>query len=139
MRYWDSSALVALLVQEKRSPEVIAAMDEDPFVLTSTYTAIEIASALWRRRHTGELTPEEHLTVDRLLADLSQTWLELPVSQQVINAAIRVLAPHRLRAGDALQLGTAVEAARSQRDLTFVTLDDDLASAARTEGFPVLP
>ena len=139
MRYWDSSALVPLVVEEPGSAAVVATLDEDPFVLTSTYATIEIASALWRRRHNGEMTFEEHLTADRILADLSQTWIELPVSHQVIRGSVEVLSRHRLRSGDALQLATAIESARSHEDITFVTLDEDLASAAQSEGFPTLP
>jgi predicted nucleic acid-binding protein len=139
MRYWDSSALVPLLVEEPRSAAVIAALDDDPFVLTSVYATIEIASALWRRRHDGEMSLEEHQIVDRILADLSQTWIELPVSQQIIHGSVKVLSRHRLRSGDALQLATAIESARSHEDITFVTLDEDLAAAAQSEGFPTLP
>jgi len=139
MRYWDSSALVPLLVEEPRSADVIASLDEDPFVLTSVYATIEIASALWRRRHDGEMTLDEHQAVDRILADLSQTWIELPVSQQVIHSSVKLLSRHRLRSGDALQLATAIESARSHEDITFVTLDEDLKASAHAEGFPVLP
>jgi predicted nucleic acid-binding protein len=45
-----------------------------------------------------------------------------------------------LRAGDALQLASAVTAcggAASQ--LEFVTTDEELITAARAEGFPLLP
>jgi uncharacterized protein len=137
MRYWDSSALIPLLVQEERSPKVLAAFDDDPYVITSEYAFVEIASALWRRRHDGELTLDEHRAVDRLLADLSQTWVEMVVSKNVINTAVSVLARHRLRSGDALQLATAITSAN--RSIPFVTLDEDLAEAAQSEGFPTLP
>lgn len=137
MRYWDSSALIPLLLEEPGSAPVMAALDDDPFVLTSAYASVEIASALWRRRHDGQLTLDAHQAADRLLADLAQTWVEVPVSQRVINTAISVLSRHRLRSGDALQLATAIVSAEG--DVAFVTLDEDLKAAARAEGFPVLP
>jgi hypothetical protein len=74
-----------------------------------------------------------------LLADLAQTWTELPVSQLVINTAVSVLSRHRLRSGDALQLATAIVSAESHREIAFVALDVPLKAAARAEGFPVLP
>ena len=116
----------------------MAALDDDPFVLTSAYAAVEIASALWRRRHDGQLTFEAHQAADRLLADLAQTWVEQAVSRAVINAAVSLLSRHRLRSGDALQLATAIVSG-SPNELPFVTLDEDLAAAARAEGFSVLP
>lgn len=67
------------------------------------------------------------------------TWTELAASQDAIDSAIGVMSRHPLRAGDALQLGTALLAAPSPRMLRFVTLDKDLNAAARAEGFPVLP
>jgi len=75
----------------------MAALEEDEFVLTSAYTSVEIASALWRRRHDGELSLDAHQAADRLLADLSQTWVELPVSQRVIDMTVSVLSRRRLR------------------------------------------
>ena len=137
MRYWDSSALIPLLLEEPGSTGMMAALEDDPFVLTSAYATVEITSALWRRRHDGQMTLEVHQSADRVLADLAQTWVELKVSQTIINLAVDVLSRHRLRAGDALQLATAIDSAHA--NLTFVTLDEDLAAAARAEGFPVLP
>ena len=47
---------------------------------------------------------------------------------------------HRLRAMDALQLAAALVACGNDpTTLPFVTLDRDLITAARAEGFTVLP
>jgi predicted nucleic acid-binding protein len=139
MRYWDSSALVPLIVQEPRSEEMRSLARDDIHIITTAYTTVEIASAVWRRRHHDELSMAEHEAAERNFADLSATWIEVPVEQDVLNAAISVLSRHTLRAGDALQLGAAQIVAGQQASLTFVTLDEDLANAARNEGFPVLP
>jgi predicted nucleic acid-binding protein len=61
-------------------------------------------------------------------------WVLTPAS-----LAFDVCEKHRLRAGDALQLAAALKGTRNPSARPFVTLDHDLASAARAEGFPVLP
>jgi predicted nucleic acid-binding protein len=139
MRYWDTSALIPLTIREPRSEEMRLLASADPLIVTSVYTIVEVASAHWRRRHTGELTMAAHETAERNFAELSETWIEVPVSQGVLDAAISVLSRHNLRAGDALQLGAAHIASGQQPSLAFVTLDENLKAAARAEGFPVLP
>ena len=138
MRFWDTSALVPLMIDEPRSEEMRALAQQDAHIVTSAFTVVEIASANWRRRHAGELSMSAHETADRNFAYLSETWIELPITQDIIDAATSVLSRHTLRAGDALQLGAAT-VATGQIRLTFVTLDKGLAAAAQSEGFPTLP
>jgi uncharacterized protein len=139
MRFWDTSALVPLILDEPWSRGMRVIFADDPDVLTSAFTTIEIASAVWRRRHADQLPLAEHQEADRLFADLSMTWTELAVSQEAIDSATGAMSRQALRAGDALQLGTALVAAGQPSKLVFVTLDEDLKAAARAEGFPVLP
>ena len=139
MRFWDTSALVPLMIREPRSEEMRALALADPHIVASSYTIVEIASANWRRRHAGELSMEDHEIAERNFAELSESWIEVPVTQTVLDAAVSVLSRHSLRAGDALQLGAAQIASGHQPSLTFVTLDENLKAAARAEGFPVLP
>jgi len=138
MMFWDTSALVPLILDEPTSLQMRAIFADDPEILTSAFTTIEIASAVWRRRHASELSLAAHQQTDELFAGLSTTWTELAVSQDAIDSANGAMSRHALRAGDALQLGTALLAAPSPRKLGFVTLDKELAAAARKEGFPVL-
>lgn len=139
MRYWDASALIPLMIREPRSEELRSLAQEDLHIITSAYTIVEVASAHWRRRHAVELTMDAHEKADRNYAQLSETWIEVPVTREVLEAAVFLLSRHKLRAGDAMQLAAAHIASREQRGLAFVTLDQNLASAARAEGFSVLP
>jgi len=66
---------------------------------------------------------------------LSQQLVMTPQLQQ----AIRLLRLHPLRAADAQQLAAALVLSDFEpRTLPFVTLDGQLAAAARREGFEVL-
>jgi predicted nucleic acid-binding protein len=102
-------------------------------------TEVECVSALARLEREGRLDPGQ-LTdgVDRL-DELAAGWLEVEPTQRLRQAALRLLRVHALRAGDALQLAAAMEAAEQQPQLLpFVTLDARLALAADREGFPVV-
>lgn len=139
MRFWDSSALVALLVDELSSGPVREAHERDIAMTTWWGTEVECVSALARLEREGRLDPGE-LTdgVDRL-DELAAGWLEVEPTSRLRQSAMRLLRVHALRAGDALQLAAAVEAAEQRPQLLpFVTLDDRLALAADREGFPVV-
>jgi uncharacterized protein len=139
MRFWDSSALVALLVDELATAAVREVHERDIEVTAWWGTEVECVSAMARLEREGRLDPGQ-LTdgVDRL-DELAAGWLEVEPTQRLRQSALRLLRVHALRAGDALQLAAAMEAAEQHpRLLPFVTLDDRLALAADREGFPVL-
>jgi uncharacterized protein len=140
MRFWDSSALIPLLVREKSSETMRAILVTDRHIAASVITPIEIESALWRRRHHDDLDAEEHSAAEETFAELTRSWSEIGDILIVRGIALDLLSRHMLRAADAIQLATAVIAAGSNRvPIVFITLDRDLAIAARAEGFAVLP
>jgi predicted nucleic acid-binding protein len=139
MRFWDSSALVPLFVQESTSVGVAEAYSGDPAVVAWWGTQLECASALARLEREGAL-PLEGLTLALgSLAAAADAWHEVQPVPVVRQTAMRLLLVHDLRAADALQLAAALTAAEGQPDgLGFVTLDDRLARAALREGFAVV-
>lgn len=139
MKFWDASALVALMVDEAMSRQVREISGEDRFLMISCITPIEITSALYRRVRTNELDREELKAANTIFARLRDEWLTVHEFGSVVPVAIELLARRALRAGDAIQLATAIVASRDKRWLPFVTLDKHLAHAAAAEGFYVLP
>jgi hypothetical protein len=140
MRFWDSSALIPLLIREKSSETMRAILINDRHIAASVITPVEIESALWRRRHHGDFDAEEHSDAEETFAELTRSWSEIGDIIIARGIALDLLSRHVLRAADAIQLATAVIAAGSNRvPLAFITLDRELAAAARAEGFAVLP
>lgn len=139
MLFWDTSAIVPLLVREQRSDDVRQILRQDEDILASWITPVEVASSLWRRRHLGVLTLAEHQRAEARFAQLSTRWFEAAQSVGAIEAALDLLARHRLHALDAIQLGTVIAIREDPANLPLVTLDVKLAAAARAEGFPILP
>ncbi|HEV8657786.1 MAG TPA: type II toxin-antitoxin system VapC family toxin [Thermoanaerobaculia bacterium] len=140
MKFWDSSALVAAVVEEKKSGRIrdLGAEDTERFVWS--LTEVEIASALWRRRRADELTEEAREKAQRQIDLVLANAVTVSDLSAVARRARRLLATHNLRAADAMQLGAALLASEDDPSrLPLVTLDDRLADAARREGFAVLP
>jgi hypothetical protein len=139
MRFWDSSALVALLVAEPDSPRRATQLREDPVMAVGWSTAVECESAFQRRAREGALNSAGLRLARARLTELAAAWHEVPPTPALRTLAIRILRTHPLRAADALQLATALSLATAlHRQIGFVCADERLADAAETEGVPVI-
>jgi len=138
--FWDSSALVPLLLPEERSAALTAQLgtDKDPTIWWAT--PLECQSAIQRSRRDAAL-PQAALTLatDRLRA-LVELMDTVSPTDEVRRRAARLVAVHPLRAADALQLAAALIWCEEQpHGEGFVCLDARLRDAARSEGFDVTP
>jgi len=138
MNFWDSSALVPLLVEEPASADCRRLLPDDSAVAVWALTVVEIASSLRRKEREGGLdSPAMDVALARLEA-LAASWTEIESIPLVRAKAMRLLAVHPLRAADALQLAAALILVGDEpRGSTFVTRDVRLRSAAHREGFQV--
>ena len=144
MRFWDSSAVAALCVEEPRTPEAERLVREDPELVVWWATPVECASAIARRRREGALSPADELAAIEVVDHLAQAWVEIQPGDLVRSYAFRLLRVHPLRAADALQLAAALvwagmPVAGPVPGAELVTFDDRLAEAARLEGLAILP
>lgn len=137
MRFWDSSAVVPLILEQPLSARSRELLDEDPDVVIWWGTPLECASAFARLRGEGALSPREEAELVRTLAELRSGWYEMVPGDLVRAQAHRVLRLHPLRAADALQLAAALEWAGAPSGETLITFDERLGAAAALEGFVV--
>lgn len=135
MRFWDSSALVPLVLAQPLTAKARAIHRADPELVVWWTSAVECASAIARLHRDGHLTDEEEQSARDLLTTLQTTWFEMQAGEAIRQQALRLLRVHPLRATDALQLAAALEWAGSPASGGFVTFDARLAAAARKEGF----
>ena len=139
MKFWDSSAILPLLLDERTSASVAAVYEDDERQIVWCLTEVEAVSALARRERQGG-RPVDVERARTTLKILSERWEEVTSVESVRTRAIRLLGTHGLRAADALQLAAALVFCDERTEaLPFVCLDDRLAEAARKEMFPVLP
>lgn len=139
MRFWDTSAVVPLLLEQEATASVEALLDRDAGMAAWWGTAVECASAAARLRREERLTVGEEERVLDAVAALRAAWVEVIPSEEVRERATRLLRVHSLKAADALQLAAALVWAGTPSGAELVTLDERLALAARLEGFRVLP
>jgi len=139
MRFWDSSAIVPLLILESTTAAVQDLVATDPTMIVWGATEVECASALARlEREAGLDEPAVTQAFDRLKR-FADGWHEVDATDAVREAAVRFLRVHPLPTADALQLAAAfIGAERRPSSLEVVTLDDRLAAAARKEGFALV-
>jgi predicted nucleic acid-binding protein len=140
MRFWDSSALIPLVLQQSGSAEAERWLAEDPEAVTWTLTPVEVVSALRRLARDAELPESAAARAEALLGEiLTHTHVVCDV-ERVKEIACRLLRVHVLRAADALQLGAAVAwADGTPHGLILHTFDRRLGLAAAREGFRILP
>ncbi len=135
--YVDSSALAKLYVSERGTEGVgrIAAVHP---LAASSVTYVEVRSALARRAREGELTREE---VRHAAARLDAHWQVIavvPSDDRLFRVAADLCDRRPLRAGDAIQLASALALRNQGAEVTFVCADRQLLAAAAAEGLGVL-
>lgn len=139
MRFWDSSAVVPLIVEEAASRSCRQHLRADRRVVVWCLTRTEVLSALCRRRREGGLRPEDLVRSEQRLDRLAARWNEVDAVLPVRELAERLLRVHALRAADALQLAAALLVVEQRaRHRPFVCLDEGLCAAAAAEGFEVV-
>jgi predicted nucleic acid-binding protein len=138
MNFWDSSALVPLLVTEASSDLRRKQYDVDPWAVVWFGTLAKIESSLVRRQRDGQLPADVEHAARKRLHEMTKQWTEVTPTTEVRARAIRLLRVHPLRAADAFQLAAALIFCREQpQHLPFLTADQRLRDAANLEGFPV--
>ena len=136
MKFWDSSAVVPLLVPEVMSGSMRRRYADDPVMVAWWATEIECTSAIARRQRVGQLPEDIAAEGFVRLNALRAGWHEVEPGDELRESAKRLLRVHDLRTADALQLAAAVFIAEARPStLEFVSLDDRLLAAARREGF----
>ncbi len=139
MNFWDSSALLPLLVEGPTSKRVLAFYQEQPEIVAAWSATVECISALARLEREGRLEYKAITQATRQLQELQEAWHEVQPIESVRQLACRLLRVHPLRAADSVQLASALIAAGSHAgEWGFVCLDARLCEAAEREGFRVL-
>lgn len=139
MKFWDSSAILPLILEERTSDQASRYYDAFPGLVVWWGTSVECSSALARLERDGAIDTRDLTRALQQLQTLQGEWNEVQPLDTVRAAAQRLLRLHALRAADALQLGAALVAAdHKPQAWEFVCLDARLATAAEREGFAIV-
>jgi len=141
--YADSSALVKRHLQEAGSPwtKALLSPQAQNFIITARISLAEAYSAFNRRMRKTMLVLADY---QQIVADLNIIWASeyeiIEVTQPLIDDSRLMLEQHPLRAYDAVQLASAIQARRTLLAVgsaapIFLSADDRLLVAAKAEGF----
>ena len=138
--FWDSSAIVPVLLVTARSRELAGLLGSDSRPAIWWATPVECQSALFRRHRERPIPPDSiEAALGRLGALIEDAYVITP-TLALRERAGRLLRSHPLRAGDALQLAAALAWAEdTPGGEPYVCLDDRQRDAATREGFATLP
>ena len=139
MRFWDTSAIVPLVVEQRTSRACRSLRRTDPGVTVWALTRVEVMSALHRLVRDHMLDRAGAIMAQQRAQAMFARFTEVVAMEAVRARAERVLALHALTAADALQLAAALTLVSDQpRRRGFVTADERLGAAAAAEGFDVV-
>ena len=141
--YLDTSALVKLYISERGSGRMaeLASPDANYSLATSAITQVEFHSAIDRRRRMADLDEEEtERALERFGNHFRSEVVRYPIDDRTLDLACSLVHRHALRAYDAVQLAACLFLLRlyARDNLTFVSADRRLLTAARSEGLEVL-
>ena len=134
--YFDTSAVVPLLVEEPGTGISLRVFLQAETVATVRMTFAEVSAALARASRLGRLTADAH---ERALAELESVWAQmdvLDVDDDLVRAAGALARDHALRGYDAVHCAAALRVISA----TTVALagDQALLEAWQREGLQVL-
>ncbi len=140
MNFWDTSALAAMILQEKSGHILEAILVEDQGLALWWGTPVEFASVISRRERDGSLSAEQGAALSQRFNIVAGSGQEVPPVVRIRRLAERLVRVHPLKGADALQLAAALAIAKDDpSSIGFVCLDDRLNQAAAREGFRLLP
>ncbi len=140
--FLDTSALVKRYIPEAGTTWMrsITASSAGNTIIIEQITQVEIISGASRRKRDGSI-PARTAHAIRLIIDrhISREYMVIALTFSVIRRAEDLLEAHPLRAYDAVQLASAIEANNrltlmGLSALTFVSADNRLVAVANAEG-----
>jgi uncharacterized protein len=142
-KFWDSSALVPLIVEQQHSPGARDLYRADSGLIVWQYTHTEIVSALTKLTRQEELDENDRDEALGRLDGLAARWeVVQSLDQAALNEdrerARELMLMYPLQSGDALQLTAALAYFDRPAGRGFVVVDRLLARAAAAEGFDVI-
>ena len=137
LAYFDSSALVKLVVDEPGSRDVATLWDAADAVVSSRVAHPEVRAALAAAHRDGRLDDASHDVAKRGWHTFHAALRMVELSERVEEDAGRLAEAHALSGCDAVHLASAITLADAP--LVIATWDRRLLRAARAIGLATMP
>lgn len=106
--YCDSSALVKKYIKEDGSQKVCDLILKAEFVVVSMVGYAEIFSAVYRKRHAREISPNLFLNIQKAFEEDWQAFVKVHVNTEVNQLVKKLLSHFPLRGFDAIHIASAI-------------------------------
>ncbi len=135
--YFDSSAFVKLLVEEKGSDLAATLWDGCDAAVSSPLAYPEVCAALAAAGRADRLDLAEQRRAESAWEDYWASTRPVELTEPVTARAGRLASQHALRGADAVHLASLL--AVDGRDTVFAVWDHRLRAGARTAGVRLVP
>ncbi len=137
--YAESSAVLAWLLEQEHGEKVAATLAHAELILASDLTLIECDRVMIRAIALNELDEADAAQRQARLSAVSARWTLLALDEEVIERARRPFPDEPIRTLDAIHVASALVARKAVMDVTVLSLDDRVRSAAHRLGFDLAP
>ncbi len=131
--YFDTSALLPLIVSEAGTAVSMRLWDEADDVVSTQLIVVEAAAAVALGNRIRRIADDEHDYVQNQVTRLSSDMILIDVTTPVVERAAKLAIAHGLRGYDSVHLATATLI--RARDVVFASGDQRLLRGAAAEGF----
>lgn len=135
--YFDSSALVKMLLDESESDLARSLWGGADLVLTSVVAYAEVRAALAMASRLERLTESDHVRAKAYWERMWESISTVEATRDVVERAGSLAERHQLRGFDAVHLASASVVASTL--LIVATWDEQLSDAAAAMGYSVAP
>jgi len=129
--YWDSSAVLSALFKDGNSRRAKAIAERDAFHLLTTLAYAEVNAVISRMKREHILTEALFQSAHEILDRGPWRRISIPPEWPMTR---RIAAKHALRGADLWHLTTAMTLRREFPELSLLTFDQRLKTAAELEG-----
>jgi predicted nucleic acid-binding protein len=130
--YFDTSAVIPLLIAEPNSPSCARLWTDADAVVTSRMLYAEAAAALAQAERMDRITADEHVDAIRSLEQLWPEFEMVEVNDAVVRRAAVIARSEALRGYDSVHCASADQVADA--DLLVASGDKKLLEACRSLG-----
>ena len=139
--YLDTSAVAKLYLIDEIGADFMLTLVENAIrgeiLCISSFGALELNAVIMRQVQSASQRDE---TLRKFIQDTAEIFQVLPTNDDIFDQALLVVQSHRLRAGDAVHLATALAIAADEdgEQVYMVTSDAELLAAAAAAGMDAL-
>lgn len=137
--YFETSAVLAWLLEESDFEKIVEIVDQQDAVITSVLTPIEARRSLIRLEASGQIKNGTRYRIEGQLNQAIKSWRVFELTADIQSRAGQPFPIEPVRSLDAIHLATILEAVKAYPDLEVITLDKRIRANLEPLGLVAKP